>query len=95
MSTGGARPNRRRRAQALRRLRSGWREAEWEQVRLLRRYTTQESLRDLLSLQNAFEPQLRQTESLFRAQRLAHLEKLQEKLARLAEWTRARSGGAV
>ena len=95
MSIGGARPNRRRRAQALRRLRTGWREAEWEQVRLLRRCTTQESLRDLLSLQVTFEPQLRQTESLFRAERLAHLERLQERLARLAEWTKARSGGTV
>ena len=95
MSERRPRPNRRRGARSLRHLRSGWQQVEAEQAMLLRRLTTEESLRDLLSLQNAFEPQLRQTESLFRAERLAYLEDLQDKLNRLAEWTEGQSGGAV
>ena len=43
------------------------------------------SLRQLLALQRTFEPHLQQTESLFRAERLAYLEELQRRLAQLGE----------
>jgi hypothetical protein len=49
----------------------------------------------LLSLQAAFEPQLQRTESLFRAERLAYLQDLQDKLGRLAEWMKGQRGRAV
>ena len=70
---------------SLGRVRDGWDEIEAEETRLLRQMTVQESLRQFLALQRAFEPQLQQTESLFRAERLAYLEELQRRLARLAE----------
>jgi hypothetical protein len=47
--------------------------------------TIQDSLRQLLALQRAFEPYLQQTEVLFRAERLAYLEELQRRLAQLDE----------
>ncbi len=68
----------------LSRVRDGWDEVEAEETRLLRQMTVQESLRHLLALQRAFEPQLQQTEPLFRAERLAYLEELQRRLAMLA-----------
>ena len=70
----------------LSRLRDGWEEVEAEEVRLLRRLSVQQSLRDLLSLQRAFEPQLQRTESMFRAERLAYLEDLQKRLIALEDW---------
>lgn len=68
----------------LRSLRAGWEQVDAEETRLLRQMTVAESLRQLLLLQRTFEPQLRQTEALFRAERLAHLEELQRRLAALA-----------
>jgi len=68
----------------LRRARDGWEAVEAVKDRLLRQMTIQESLRHLLELQRAFEPQLRQTEHLFRAERQAYLEELQRRLAMLA-----------
>ena len=47
----------------LGRVRDGWDGVEAEETRLLRQMTVQESLRQLLALQRAFEPQLRQTET--------------------------------
>lgn len=70
----------------LRRVREGWDEIEAEETRLLRQMTVQESLAHWLALQRAFEPQLRETESLFRADRLAYLAELQRRLAKLEEW---------
>ena len=70
----------------LRRVREGWDEVEAEETRLLRQMTIQESLAHWLALQRAFEPWLRETESLFRAERLAYLEELQRRLAKLEEW---------
>lgn len=67
----------------LNRVRDGWQEIEAEETRLLRQMTVQESLRQLLALQRAFEPYLRQTEALFRAERMAYLEELQRRLAQL------------
>jgi len=67
-------------------LRQGWEEIEAEETRLLRELTIQESMSQLLALQQAFEPQLRQTEALFRADRVAYLEELQLRLRRHAEW---------
>jgi hypothetical protein len=46
----------------------------------------QESMRQLLMLQEAYEPQFQQTASLFAADRRAALAELQAKLHRLAEW---------
>ena len=70
----------------LSRVCDGWDEIEAEETRLLRQMTVQESLRHLLTLQRAFEPQLQQTEELFRAERLAYLEELQRRLGMLARW---------
>jgi len=67
----------------LRSLRDGGERVEAEETRLLRQMTVAESLRPFLLLQRAFEPQLQQTEALFRAERLAHLEELQRRLAAL------------
>ncbi len=64
----------------LSRVRDGWQEIEAEETRLLRQMTVQESLRQLLALQRAFEPYLQQTEALFRAERMAYLEELQRRL---------------
>jgi len=68
----------------LSQVREGWDEIEAEETHLLRRMTVKESLRHYLALQRAFELQLQQTESLFRAERLAYLEKLQRRLGMLA-----------
>ncbi|HEY73571.1 MAG TPA: hypothetical protein G4N99_09900 [Thermoflexia bacterium] len=54
----------------------GWDEIETEETRLLRQMTLQEGMRHYLALQQAFEPQLQQTEALFRAERAAYLEEL-------------------
>lgn len=78
---------------SLSRVREGWDEVEAEETRLLRQMTVQESLRHYLALQQAFEPQLQQTEELFRAERLAYLEELQRRLAALDEWQEAREHG--
>ncbi|UCF96855.1 MAG: hypothetical protein JSV89_17000 [Spirochaetaceae bacterium] len=79
----------------LRRLREGWEEVEAEETRLLREMTIEESFQQLLSLQSDFEPQLQRTESLFRADRLAYLEDLQNKLGRLEEWKKKRRGRSI
>jgi hypothetical protein len=68
------------------RVRDGWDEIKAEETRLLRRMTVEESLEHFITLQRAFEPQLRQTESLFRAERLAYLEELQRRLLILDKW---------
>ena len=70
----------------LTRLREGWKEAEIEEVRLLRNMTIQESIGHLLSLQDAFEPNLQRSETLFRSERLATLEDLQKRLIKLENW---------
>jgi hypothetical protein len=67
----------------LRQARIRWQEAEAEERHLHDRMTIQDSLRHWLALQQAFEPQLQETERLFRAERLAYLEALQRRLARL------------
>jgi len=69
----------------LSRVREGWDEIEAEETRLLRQMTVQESMRHYAALQRAFEPQLQQTEALFRAERVAYLEELQRTLAKLNE----------
>ena len=82
-------------AENLSRLRHGWEEAQAEKARLLRLLTVEESLRDLLSLQRTFEPQLQRTEALFRAERLAYLEELQKRLITLDNWKKRRRGSPV
>jgi len=67
----------------LSRMRDGWDAVEAYETQLLRQMTIEESLRHLLALHRAFEPQLQQTEKLFRAERLAYLEELQSRLAML------------
>jgi hypothetical protein len=61
---------------------------EADETRLLQSTTIQESLRQWLALQRAFEPQLRQTAALFASERQAALAQLQHRLRRLAEWQR-------
>lgn len=70
----------------LSRVRDGWDEIEAEETRLLRWMTVEESLDHFIALQRAFEPQLQQTESLFRAERMACLEELQRRLLILDKW---------
>ena len=79
----------------LSRVREGWDEVEAEEIRLLRQMTVQESLRHYLALQQAFEPQLQQTEELFRAERWAYLEELQRRLAALDGRTEERRGKPI
>ena len=67
-------------------LREGWDAFEEEETRLLRAMTVQESMRQWLMLQEAFEPQLQQTATLFAPERWAALAELQARLHRLAEW---------
>jgi len=67
-------------------VRAGWDEIAAEETRLLRELTVDEAIRQLIALYRAFEPQLRETEYLFRADRTAHLTKLQQRLGQLAEW---------
>ncbi len=76
-------------------VRDGWDDIKAEETRLLRRMTVPESLRHLLTLQRTFESQLQQTESLFRAERLAYLEKLQNQLSMLAKWMKEQRGEPV
>ncbi len=59
---------------------------EADETRLLQSMTVQESIRQWLALQHAFEPQLQQTAALFAPERQAVLTQLQLRLRRLAEW---------
>ncbi len=59
---------------------------EADETRLLQSLTIQESARQWLAWQRAFEPQLRQTVDLFAPDRQAALAQLQFRLQRLAEW---------
>ncbi len=59
---------------------------EADETRLLQSMTIQESIRQWLALQRAFEPQLQQTAALFAPERQAALAQLQLRLHRLAEW---------
>ncbi|NIN94550.1 MAG: hypothetical protein GTN93_05915 [Anaerolineae bacterium] len=69
----------------LSQVRARWQAVEAEERRMLIETTVQNSLRQWLALQQAFESQLQETEGLFRADRLAYLEELQRRLARLNE----------
>ena len=70
----------------LRALRESQAAFEVEEMRLLQSMTIQESIRQWLALQLAFEPQLQQTAALFAPERQAALAQLQRRLRRLAEW---------
>jgi len=59
---------------------------ESDETRLLQSMTIQESIRQWLALQLAFEPQLQQTTALFAPGRYAALAQLQLRLRRLVEW---------
>jgi hypothetical protein len=72
--------------QDLRVVRTGWDEIEANETHLLRELTIEEGIHQLIALQRAFEPQLRETEGLFRADRTLYLIELQRRLSRLAEW---------
>ena len=67
-------------------VRDGWDAVEAKDTRLLRGMTVQESVRQWLALQRAFESQLQETEALFRPERQAALAELQARLRRLADW---------
>ncbi|MBM4457910.1 MAG: hypothetical protein FJ011_09140 [Chloroflexi bacterium] len=70
----------------LKALREKWDAFEADETRLLRAMSIQESMRQLLMLQETYEPQLQQTASLFVSDRRAALAELQARLHRLAEW---------
>jgi hypothetical protein len=76
----------------IRALRDQWQAMEAQEVLLQRRMSVQESIRSLLALQRAFEQQLQQTESLFRAERQAYLQNLQARLQQFDRWYRERYG---
>ena len=76
---------------ALRALRQDSKTMEAEETQILRRMTVQESLRQWLMIQVAFEPQLQATGALFAEERRVALAELQARLAQLAEW-QARNG---
>ena len=67
----------------LKSIREGWDQVEIQEARLLRQMSVQESVGYLLALYRAFEPQLQQTEALYRAERMAYLEELQARLLTL------------
>lgn len=71
--------------QQLRTLREGWETVVAEETQLLRNLSVQKSIRQFLSLQETFEPQLQATPHLFAEQRWAALAELQARLRRLAE----------
>jgi hypothetical protein len=64
----------------LSQVRARWQAVEAEERRMLFQATVQNSLRQWLALQQAFEHQLRETEEI-----LAYLEELQRRLACLSE----------
>ena len=66
-------------------LREGWEEIEAEETRLLRQMSIQESVRQWLRLQQAFEDQLQQTADMFGPDRWATLAGLQARLQQLAD----------
>ena len=67
-------------------LREGWDALEADEIRLLRRLTVHESIRQWLILQRTFEPQLQETAAIFGSERQTALVQLQSRLRRLAEW---------
>jgi hypothetical protein len=72
--------------QELKALREDWDAFSAEETRLLRAMSVGESTRQLLMLQETFEPQLQATAYLFGPERWAALAELQSRLQRLAEW---------
>jgi hypothetical protein len=66
-------------------LREGWDSIQKEETRLLRAMTVQESLKQWLQLQQAFEWQLQQTAKFFESERRAALVELQNRLQCLVE----------
>jgi hypothetical protein len=85
-ATGSVWDGQREKMRDLRALREGWEDVAAEETRLLRDLTIEESARQLLRLQEAFEPQLQATAHLFAPQRWGALAELQARLQRLAEW---------
>ena len=66
--------------------RQGWEEIERAEARLSYRGSAQDSFRQWLQLQRVFEPQVRETATLFGPERPSALAELQARLRRLAEW---------
>jgi len=66
-------------------LREGWDLIRKEETRLLRSMTVQESLKQWLQMQQAFEWQLQQTAGIFELERRAALAELQDQLQRIVE----------
>ena len=66
-------------------LREGWELIEADETHLLRQMSVQESVRQWLRLQQAFEDQLQQTADLFAQDRWAALAELQARLQQLAD----------
>ncbi len=69
-------------------LRDGWEEVEAFETQLLREMTLEQSLAAQVALQIEFEPQLQETDALFRPDREAALIELQKRLFRFADWYR-------
>ncbi|HET7376568.1 MAG TPA: hypothetical protein VFK30_07660 [Anaerolineae bacterium] len=65
-------------------LRQRWDEIEAEETRLLRLMSIQDSVRQWLRLQQAFEDQLKQTAEMFGPDHWAALAELQARLQQLA-----------
>lgn len=71
---------------SLDKARDGWDEFERRKRRFADELTIEESLRIFLSLQQALEPMMEETEEIFRAERMAYLAELQARLLKLEEW---------
>jgi hypothetical protein len=67
----------------LSRIRQGWTEIEALETQLLRRLTVQQGVKQYLALQREFEPQLQETEGIYRQKRIEALAQLQARLASL------------
>ena len=67
----------------LSRARQDWTEIELIKTQLLRQLTLEQGMQQYLALQSEFEPQLQETEGVFRQQRIHALTQLQARLASL------------
>lgn len=73
---------------SLRQACEGWAEVSAEELRLLRRMTAEESLRQFLALQSEFAGWLEETKPLYRAERNEAMIALQSRLGRINDLLR-------
>ncbi len=83
----------------LKTLREGWDEIarmeEQEAERLAEKMTIEQSVKDFLSLLNAFAPLIKETREIFRTDRTVYLTELQDKLRKFETWRQEQYGNTV